>query len=136
MSAQFRAPFLLSLALAASVACTPASVGLHRATAAPSPSRDIIGEAEIDRMHASTAYDLVQRLRPTFLTWTRSVTPYERRLVFVDGLQMGGLDVLETIPAVSVHEIRLLSGIEAAGHYGTTNSAGAILVTTRLGPRR
>jgi hypothetical protein len=96
----------------------------------------VIGEVELTNTIAVTAYEAIQRLRPTFLTWTRSVTPYENRRVFVDGLEMGGLETLHSIPVLSIHEIRLLSGIEAAGRYGTTNSAGALLITTKLGPRR
>ena len=137
MSANARARLALSAVMIVAAACSAGTpLGFKRATAAPFPSRDMIGETEITNAHASTAYDLVLRLRPTFLTWTRSVTPYERRLVFVDGMEMGGLESLQTIPALSVYEIRLLSGIDAAGRFGTSNSAGVLLVTTKLGPRR
>ena len=139
MSAHARASIALAFCatLAAAGACgSPASLGLKRATAPAFPSRDVIGEAELTNASSATAYEAIQHLRPTFLTWTRSVTPYERRLVFVDGFEMGGLEALQTIPAISIHEIRLLSGIEAAGRYGTTNSAGALIITTKVGPRR
>ena len=124
------------VALTAAVACAPERVGLHRATAAPFATRDMIGEQELASIPAGTAFEAVQRLRPTFLTWTRAITPYERRLVFVDGIQMGGLEALESIPSNSIREIRLLNGIEAAGRYGTTNSAGALIITTKVGPWR
>jgi hypothetical protein len=136
MSTTIRARLALTLALTAATACAPAQLGLHRATAAPFATRDMISEAELAGVPSGTAYEAVRRLRPTFLSWTRSVTPYERRLVFVDGIQMGGLEALEAIPTMSIREIRLLTGIEAAGRYGTTNSAGALIVTTKLGPHR
>ncbi len=139
MSAHARARIALALCatLTATVACASgAPLGFKRATAPAFPSRDVISEAELSNTIAATAYEAIQRLRPTFLSWTRSVTPYENRRVFVDGLEMGGLESLHSIPVLSIHEIRMLSGIEAAGRYGTTNSAGALVITTKLWSRR
>jgi hypothetical protein len=116
--ARTRIALALSLALTATVACTSAApLRLQRASTAPAfPSRNFIGEAELTGAYAGTAYEAIQRLRPTYLSWTRQVTPYERRLVFVDGIEMGGVEVM--------------------GRYGTANSAGVIVITTKLGARR
>ena len=124
-------------ALIVAAACAPsAPYGFHRATAAPFPSRDLLGEYEIATAHASTAYDAIMRLRPTYLTWQRASTGNERRLVYVDGTLMGGLDVLQTMPAADIHEVRLLTTLSGAFGYPLNNSGGAILITSKVGPRR
>jgi hypothetical protein len=127
----------LALVIAASAACTAsAPYGFHRATAAPFPSRDILGEAEIGGAHATTAYEAIMRLRPTYVTWQRMSTGNERRLVYVDGMLMGGLDILRSMPAADIREVRLVTA--ASGAYGLVpaNSGGALLITTKVGPGR
>ena len=127
----------LAVAITASAACSSsAPYGFHRATAAPFPSRDILGEAEIRGAHVTTAYEAIMRLRPTYVTWQRSSTGNERRLVYVDGMLMGGLDVLRTMPAGDIHEVRLLRAVNGGYAFPLNNSAGALLITTRLGPAR
>jgi hypothetical protein len=127
----------LTVAVAASAACSAsAPYGFHRATAAPYPSRDILGEAEIRGAHVTTAYEAIMRLRPTYVTWQRITTGNERRLVFVDGMLMGGLDVLRTMPAGDIHEVRLITAVNGAYGYALANSGGALLITTRVGPVR
>ena len=131
------ARLVLAAAVTASAACSAgAPYGFHRATAAPFPSRDILGEAEIRASHVTTAYDAIMRLRPTYVTWQRIATGYERRLVYVDGMLMGGLDVLRTMPAADIHEVRLLTPVSGAYAYPLNNSGGAILITTKVGPAR
>lgn len=127
----------LAVTVAASAACSAsAPYGFHRATAAPFPSRELLGEAEIQGAHVTTAWDAIMRLRPTYVTWQRTATGYERRLVYVDGMLMGGLDVLRTMPAADIHEVRLLTTVSGAYGYPLNNSGGALLITTKVGPAR
>ena len=127
----------LAVAVTASAACSAsAPYGFHRATAAPIPPRDFLGEAEIRGAHASTAYEAIMRLRPTYVTWQRVTTGNERRLVYVDGMLMGGLDVLRTMPAADIHEVRLLTAVSGAYGYALNNSGGALVITTKVGPAR
>jgi hypothetical protein len=113
-----------------------APYGFHPATAGPYPSRDLLGETEIANANAGTAYDAIMRLRPTFITWQRNATSHERRLVYVDGTLMGGIEWLQTLPAVDIHEVRLLTPITGSNMYPLNNSAGAIVITTKSGFRR
>lgn len=127
----------LCLSLAAAAACSAsAPYGFHRATAAPLPSRDLLGEAEIRNANASTAYEAINRLRPSFIRWQRNVTGNERRLVYVDGTLMGGLEWLQTIPATDIHEVRLLTPLTGSGMYPLNNAGGAIMITTKYGLTR
>ena len=123
--------------LTATAACARgAPYGFHAATAAPFPSRELLGEYEIANAHALTAYEAIMRLRPTYLTWQRVATGNERRLVYVDGMLMGGLDVLRTMPAADIHEVRLLTTLSGAFGYPLNNSGGAILITTKVRRQR
>ena len=127
----------LAVAVATSAACSAAApYGFHRAPSAPFPSRDLLGESEIANAHVTTAYDAIMRLRPTYLSWQRISTGNERRLVYVDGMLMGGLDVLRTMPAGDIHEVRLLTNVSGAYGYALNNSGGALLITTKVGPSR
>jgi hypothetical protein len=127
----------LAVAVTATAACAAnAPYGFHRATAAPFPSRELLSEAEIAGAHVTTAYEAIMRLRPTYVTWQRVATGNERRLVYVDGMLIGGLDVLQTMPAADIHEVRLLTTLSGAFGYPLNNSGGAILITTKVGPRR
>ena len=127
----------LALTVAGTAACSAsAPYGFHRASAAPFPSREMLGEAEIASAHVTTAYDAIMRLRPTYVSWQRISTGNERRLVYVDGMLMGGLDVLRTMPSADIHEVRLLTNVSGAYGYALNNSGGALLITTKVGPAR
>jgi hypothetical protein len=90
---------------------------------------------ELATLNALSAYEVVARLRPDFLIAARAATPEAQRVVYVDGVRLGGIERLREIPAGMVEEIRFLSGIEATTRYGAGHSEGALVVTTRPGPR-
>lgn len=103
----------------------------------PASERDVITAAEIARLHVSTAYDVVQNLRPEFLrsrgtASIRNPVP-ETAIVYVDGVRTGGIEALHSLPRDVLHEIRYLSGTDATTIYGTGHGGGAIQVTTRRG---
>ena len=90
---------------------------------APRSLRDPITAADIARIRASSAYDAVVRLRAHFLG-NRGVNSFMRPVqstrptVFVDGMEVGTIFELRSIPAGDVMEIRFLSGADAMIRYG------------------
>jgi hypothetical protein len=51
--------------------------------------------------------------------------------VYVDGVRRGDLQVLRQINAIDVKEVRHLSATEATQRFGTGNTMGAIVVTSK-----
>ena len=110
-------------------------------TAEPRPvrrasMRDPITAADIARINAASAYDAVVKLRANFLQH-RGVNSFmqpvasTRPVVFVDGMEVGTLFELRSIPARDVSEIRFLTSSEATYRYGQGYLAGVIHVTTK-----
>ena len=98
--------------------------------------RDPITAADIARIDAASAYDAVVKLRANFLQH-RGVNSFmqpvrsTRPVVFVDGMEVGTVFELRSIPARDVSEIRYLSSGEATIRYGDGYMAGVIQVTTK-----
>ncbi|MDQ6827465.1 MAG: hypothetical protein M3081_01200 [Gemmatimonadota bacterium] len=95
----------------------------------------IITEEEIDAAQAPTAYDVVQKLRPSFMTARGKSSIYLNAPiqpnVILDAMAYGPLSSLRGIPASSVHEIRYLNSSDAVIKYGSENGRGVIEVWTR-----
>src|SRR5688572_26462912 len=128
------------------VGCVPPSTtaGTTRHSAR---THDEIRSVEIDLRRAEfvTAYDIVRTLRPGLLV-SREIARGRQPQgtlwqsshgikVYLDGIAYGGLESLATIPAASVLDVRWLSALDATTRFGTGNTAGAILVTSRSGRR-
>jgi hypothetical protein len=127
----FKGPFYI-LTLAAMTACATGGSGnatnIHR-------NPNVINEQEIAATNESNAYDVITRLRPTFLR-TRGRTTInsagsEYASVFLDGHVYGELLSLKNIPAIQIHEIRYLSANQAVTTYGMQYGSGVIDVRTR-----
>ena len=100
-------------------------------------------EANGDRF--ATAYEIVRSLRPAMLvardralnvqstSTARQARPGIQ--VYLDGVPFGGVEWLTFIPASTVLDVTWLSALDATTRYGTGHSAGAILVTSRVGRR-
>ncbi|MEJ2186480.1 MAG: hypothetical protein P8Z36_11130 [Gemmatimonadota bacterium] len=121
---------VLLVTLAAVAACAsaggPGNPGERR-------SADVITAAEIQKVTGlTTAYDAVQRLRPQFLrTHGRSTfVGSEGIVVYVDGMQRGGVDALRQIGINDVKEIRYVNARDATTKYGTGVNQGVIEVLT------
>ncbi len=127
---------LAALLVGATACTTAAPYGFHRATAAPFPTRELLGEAEIANAHVADAYDAISHLRPTYLSFQRMSTGHERRLVYLDGLLIGDLEALHSVPAAHIHEIRLVTPVNGGYALPLNNSGGAILITTKVERRR
>ena len=133
---------MLLLAACASGGATVGAVGERSEDAAaprPRPSAGLNGPitaADIARVNAASAYDAVVKLRANFLR-SRGVSSFmqpvrsSHPIVFIDGMEIGTLFELRSLPAAEVAEIRFLSSGEATIRYGDGYMAGVILVTTK-----
>ena len=162
-----RLPAMLSsfLMIAAVVAC--ASSGATSGGAAPSGAAktsspkvrtnpDLITKAEIDAGGFRDAYDVVQRLRPTWFTKAKSSSAQSMGgiqvsggnsgvqssstgaglLVYLDNTRMGGTDALRDIPATSITALQYMDAATATARLpgiGSTVISGAIVATSRTG---
>jgi len=102
----------------------------------PLVTRNVITADENARVNASNALEAIQRLQPRMVVKQRgpSSINFENQAqiaVYVDGSRFGGVESLSLIQATSILEIRYLSASEATQRYGTGNSGGAIVITSR-----
>ena len=113
------------------VACAP-----PRAVRGESAKYQIITEQEVEASGQGTAFEVIQHLRPNFLSY-RGETSFDRRksqpfpTVYVDGQEFGPIGILRTIPAVQIATIRLYRSWEATTTFGTGKMGGVIAITTR-----
>ena len=95
-----------------------------------------ITETEIDSAHASTAYDVIHKLRPQFLisrgklSLDPKVAPALPR-IYLDDQFYGEAAVLRGISAGMIESIRYYSAADAQYKYGHDNAAGVIAITTK-----
>jgi hypothetical protein len=123
---------LLVAALAGTFfACTPPQLGsVDRA------SSQLITEDEVEASRAPNAYEVIQRLRPNFLSY-RGETSFNKQnsqpypTVYVDGQEFGPLSSLRNIPSSQIATIRLYRSWEATTKFGSGNMGGVIAITTR-----
>jgi hypothetical protein len=116
----------VSLALLA-CASGPSSGGTSR-------NRNVITQEEIEAQPTSTAYELVQRLRPT---WLRNRGPSSIRsgspslpVVYIDEVWSGGLEALSRVSTQIVREIQFINGRDATTKWGLDHGGGVIMVRT------
>lgn len=90
---------------------------------------------ELSGIPASTAYEAVSRLRPRFLRAHgigRGARPDGGfAIVYLDGVRLGDVDILHSIRADEISEIRFLGPVEAAGSFINTDGAAVIEIRTR-----
>jgi hypothetical protein len=121
----------------------------------PSSKKDnLITSAEFDSLSLRTAYDIVQRLRPTWFTKASqagtstlgvSVSPSGAGaqtaggagiVVYMDNTRMGGLTALQEITAASVGSIEFMDAASAQARLANLHSdviSGAIVIHSRVG---
>jgi hypothetical protein len=102
-------------------------------------SSDYVTSIEVAATPASSAYDLVSRLRPNWLrpggigSVSGGRISGQVTLVYLDGNKMGEIDVLKSISASGVQTMRWLDAVRAQTvlrGIGTEAIAGAIVLTT------
>jgi hypothetical protein len=112
-------------------ACAPPRLGPGMIS-----NSQLITEDEVEASRASTALEVIQKLRANFLTY-RGETSFNRNTsqpypnVYVDGQEFGPIGSLRTIPAAQIATIRLYRSWEATTKFGTGNMGGVIAITTR-----
>ena len=99
------------------------------------PDRNLITADEIARSNGSTAYEVIERLRPAFLR-TRGSQSIQNPvplspIVYVDGMRYGAVGTLAQIPAMGIVSIQYMSAVDASQRFGLGNEGGAILVATK-----
>ena len=122
----------VAVLLAAGVAaCAPAAAGAGRAF----PDRSVVEAAELTATRATDLYTALRQIRPEYLQ-ARGVSSIHQATpdlpaVYLDGVEIGGVDELRGISTVDVREVRRLSAQQAAARTGTNTPGGAILVFTK-----
>jgi len=135
--------YLYCVALAAIVGCAAGSAGTS-GTSAPSRSANVLAAEQIATFNpeGKTAYDMVARLRPTWLR-ARGVQSRvgpsdstEYALVVVDGNFAGRTGSLRDIQAYQVSDMRYYDIGEAPGKFGERGSSGVIEVRLKSPSRQ
>tara|TARA_B110000438_G_scaffold148047_1_gene142594 strand:+ start:206 stop:568 length:363 start_codon:yes stop_codon:yes gene_type:complete len=90
------------------------------------PRYHIPNEEIVKIVGASDALDVISRSRPVWLR-SKGIEPS----VYMNGIQMGGLDALRSISINSIKDIKFLTPSEATTMYGTNNMGGVIEIRTR-----
>jgi hypothetical protein len=126
------------LVVAVSSGC--ASGGASGPSTRSSRSQDVITEAEITGRvrDATNALQIVEQLRPQMLRsrGSSSLAPSATSddalpRVYVDDISYGNLNSLSNINSASIREIRFIKAGDATTRWGTGNTGGVILVTTK-----
>jgi hypothetical protein len=96
----------------------------------------VITSDELASRSALTARQVIEQLRPQMLRVRGTTTLGNAQTtdviwVYFDGTKMGTLEVLNSIGAHEIREIRYLSPSEATNRYGTGHVQGVILVTRK-----
>jgi outer membrane cobalamin receptor len=103
-------------------------------TGASAASSNFITGQEIEQSQATSAYDAIVKLRGNFLSNRGKTTILGKETplpnVYMDGLQVGGVETLRNISAKQLGSIRLYRAWES-GKFGSGNSGGVIELTSR-----
>ena len=118
--------------LALSVALGACASGGGSSPSRSSSARLTAAELEVDA--SQDLYTVIQRRRPQWLQNRAPATAQGRQQISVilDGVrQQGGPEVLRSMRAGDVEEVRFLNARDATTRYGTDMTAGAIEVVTK-----
>lgn len=96
-------------------------------------SRDVITAEQLENMSNQSVYDVVRKLKPTWLQRRGQVSfrGNTELLVILDESQFHDLSLLTSMTAANIQEIRYMDPARATNKYGIRASGGAILLTTR-----
>lgn len=103
----------------------------------PRVSHELITRAELAGHDDLSAFEVVRRLRPTWLRYrgqaVLSSPEREGLRVYLDGSFFGDAEALGRLRVRAIEEIRFLDSRQATMRFGTGHTVGAIMVTTRRG---
>jgi len=139
---------LYAVVAAAAIGCA-SSGATTSGLARPRTDPNLITKAEIDSEPFRDAYDIVQRLRPSWYT-QKSGTSRARRMgtsssnsdigaglvVYLDNSKLGGVEVLRQLTPNSIESLQFLDAAAATAMLpgiGTSVVAGAIVAHSRRG---
>ena len=116
----------------------------------PKPSPNLITADEISRSTVQTAFEAVQKLRPSMLRHQQVASANGQGglsdkappikgtavasgavVVYLDGTRLGAVDQLRQISAATIAEVRYFSASEAQMKWGSGHPGGVIEVTTK-----
>ena len=134
---------LYLVAIAAVFGCAAGTPGTS-STSAPRSGGNILAAEQISTFNPEgrTAYDMVARLRPTWLrargvqSRTGPSDSTEYALVVVDGNFAGRTGALRDIQAYQVSDMRYYDIGEAPGKFGERGASGVIEVTLKSASRQ
>ena len=123
-----------SLAVTILLGCSsPRTRSIETKTSSP----DYVTSIEIEGTTASSAYDLINRLRPRWLqplpAGSLGAVRSQVIVVLVDGVKIGGKEGLRSVSATGITTMRYYDAARAATvlhDVGSDPIAGAIVITT------
>lgn len=127
--------FCLALAaVSAPTLATEASAQQQSATAQRTDrNRLTANDIQTSPIVTGDLFEVVRSLRPQWLRTRgdRSLASNGRLQVYVNGMQVGGVDELRKLDPASVTAMQFLDASSATMQYGSDHGRGAILVTVR-----
>jgi hypothetical protein len=129
---------LIGLTAVCFAACTPATragnaADLARRHRNDSP-REVITPSEIAVTHGTTAFDLISRLRPEYLTPVTgrgALHLPNEPVVYVNDVEAGGVALLREISLEYVREVRYVAPNDAFFRHGERHRGGEIYLYIR-----
>jgi hypothetical protein len=126
--------------------CASSGAGTSTAGASARTNPNLISTAEIDANNLRDGYEIVQRLRPNWLTLSTSTVASMSGsahgnsiggvVVYLDNAKLGGPDVLRDISASTIGTIQYMDAATATATLtglGSDVITGAIVVHSRIG---
>lgn len=123
------------------LACSASSGATAKTSVKPKVDPDIISTAEIDSQTFRDAYDVVQRLRPNWLTRKTGGSSARRMgasgaglVVYLDNTRMGGVEALRQLNTSAFESLRFMDASIATATLpglGSSVIAGAIVAQSR-----
>jgi hypothetical protein len=119
-------------------ACMPTTRARNATDLADRPhvlgTRQLITGSEIAAVKATNAFELIERLRPEFLnpvTERDALHSPTKPVIYVNGLEAGGVQVLGQIALDMVGEVRYVAPGDAFTRHGQSHRGGEIYIYLR-----
>jgi hypothetical protein len=128
-----RYPRLIPHSLVVLLALTACSAATSGTSSTGGRNLDLIGREEIVASNRSTAWEVIEMIRPQWLQG-RSVQSVNRQggiLIYLDDVRYGNLDALRTINARDLWAMERFNGTAASQRWGPGHSDGVIVISTR-----
>ena len=127
--------------MGATLGCSASPAATPKTSSQPKTDPDVISTAEIDSQSFRDAYDVVQRLRPSWFT-RKSGGSSARRMgtsgsglvVYLDNARMGGVEALRQLNTSAIESLRFMDAAIATATLpglGSSVIAGAIVARSR-----